>query len=99
MGKRSQEVQRARREALVTPEIMEDLLANPPLRKGDAMGSIQFQCFITGKVHRWTVLRGSRSNNYQLRTPDGRCSKPHGMAWILDHLRPVLLHHASFLSP
>jgi hypothetical protein len=91
MGKRSQQVQRERRMASITPEFLADLAANPPLRKGDALGCIQYHNFRTGKVSRWTVLRGSRVNNYQLRTPDGRTSKPHGLAWILDKLRPILL--------
>ena len=28
-----------------------------------------------------------------LRTPDGRASKPHGMAWIMAKLRRIILRH------
>ena len=91
MGKRSQEVQRARREAEITPEFLMDLQANPPLRKGDAIGSLQWTNFLTGQVTRWAVLRGDRSNNFILRSPDGRTSKPHGLAWMLEKVRPVIL--------
>lgn len=91
MGKRSQEVQRARREAKITPEFLADLASNPPLSDGSAIGSIQWHNFRTGTVTRWTVLRGDRANNYRLRAPDGRASKPHGLAWILVKLRPILL--------
>lgn len=91
MGKKSQAAQRARREAEMTPEILLDMAANPPPRPGDAIGAIQYSNFRTGKVTRWTVLRGSRVNNYALRTPDGRTSRPHGWGWILEHLRPILL--------
>jgi hypothetical protein len=44
-----------------------------------------------GKSPAGPVLRGDRANNYRLRSPDGRVSKPHGMAWILEKVRPVIL--------
>ena len=91
MGKKSQAIQRARRESSVTPEMLLDLAANPPLVRGDPLGAIQFANFRTGKIRRWTMLRGTRADNYQLRTPDGRTSRPHGLAWILNHLRPIIL--------
>ena len=91
MGKKSQEIQRARRVSSVDPAALADLAANPPLAEGDAIGAIQWTNFKTGKVTRWTVLRGDRTNNYRLRSPDGRVSKPHGMAWILEKVRPVIL--------
>jgi hypothetical protein len=42
MGKKSQKVQRARREAAVDPAELADLAANPPPAEGDAMGAIQW---------------------------------------------------------
>ena len=63
MGKKSQEVQRACREAAVDPAELADLAANLPLAEGDAIGAIQWTNFRTGKVTRWTVLRGERTNN------------------------------------
>jgi hypothetical protein len=91
MGKKSQSVQRERREAAITQEDIMDMRANPALCPGDAMGSIEVRNFRSGAVARWTVLRGRRVNNYRLRTPDGRTSKDHGMAWIATKLRPVIL--------
>jgi hypothetical protein len=63
MGRKSQEIQRARREAAADPAELADLAANPPLVEGDAIGAIQWTNFRTGKVTRWTVLRGYRTNN------------------------------------
>lgn len=91
MGKASQRVQRERRIAEITPEFLMDLQANPPLREGDAIGAIEWRNFLTGKVTRWTVLRGDRVNNFKLRSPDGRASKPHGLAWLLGKIRRVIL--------
>ena len=90
-GKKSQAVQRARREASITPEMRMDIAANPLIAEGSFLGSLQWRNGRTGKVTRWAVLRGNRRNNYVLRTPDGRTSKPHGLAWILKKLRPILL--------
>jgi hypothetical protein len=46
------------REKPVDPEILADLDSNPPSSEGDAIGS--WRNFRTGKVMRWTVLRGDR---------------------------------------
>jgi len=91
LGKQSQRVQSARRLALIDPEDVADRLANPPPEFGDSIGSLEWRNFQTGKVTRWTVLRGNRCNNYALRTPDGRESKPHGLAWLLAKVRHVIL--------
>jgi hypothetical protein len=91
MGKRSQEVQRQRREADITPEYLMDLKANPSLCDGDVIGSLEWRDFRTGKVTRWTVLRGDRVNNIRLRAPNGRSSKSHGWAWVLEKVRAVIL--------
>ena len=91
MGKKSQAVQAARRAVEITPDVLMDMAANPPLRAGDALGSLQWHNHLTGQVTRWTVLRGRRANNYVLRAPDGRVTRAHGWAWILDKMRPILL--------
>jgi hypothetical protein len=91
MGKASQRVQAARREAEMTPEILMDLAANPLFREGDSMGSLTWHNHRTGRVTKWIVERGPRVNNYRLRSPDGRKSKPHGMAWMLEKVRAVIL--------
>lgn len=91
LGKRSQEVQAARRLAALDPSDIADMLANPPPSPGDAIGSLEVRNFRSGRVARWTILCGSRRNNYMLRTPNGRRSNPHGLTWITVHLRPIFL--------
>lgn len=91
MGRESQRVQAERRMADITPEFLMDLAANPPLHAGDCIGTLEWRNHLTGRLTRWAVLRGDRINNYQLRSPDGRASKPHGMAWILEKVRHVIL--------
>jgi hypothetical protein len=91
MGKRSQEVQRERRLAEMTPEVLREMESNPPLREGSALGMLRYHDFCSGRVTSWVIERGDRTNNYRLRHPDGRRSKPHGLAWILEKVRPVLL--------
>ena len=99
MGKRSQEVQRARRLEAMTPELLREMEMNPPLQEGSAIGMFRFHDFVTGHITSWVVERGDRTNNYRLRTPDGRKSKPHGMAWILEKIRPVLLGRIHKFNP
>jgi len=91
LGQLSQAVQRAKRLAAVDPEALADMLANPMPAAGETIGSIELRGFRSGAVARWTILRGPRRNNYARRTPDGRTSRPHGLAWILNCLRRVLL--------
>lgn len=82
MGKASQRIQQERRLAEMTPEVLMDLAANPPYSEGDSLGSLTWHNHRTGRVTKWTVERGPRLNNYRLRSPDGRKSKAHGMAWM-----------------
>ena len=91
MGKASQLVQAARRMAEMTPEILMDLASNPRYSEADSLGSITWHNHRTGRVTKWIVERGPRLNNYRLRSPDGRKSKPHGMAWLLEKMRAVIL--------
>jgi hypothetical protein len=85
MGRKSQEVQRAQRMAEVTADEIADALEIP--HEGDAVGSFQYHDFRTGKVRRWTVLRGDRADRVMLRYMDGRQTKPHGWTWIMDTMR------------
>ena len=89
MGTIYQQRQREKREAAITPEILADLASAQPFGPGAPIGSIEIRNFLTGKVTRWTLLSGNRLNNYALRTPDGRTSQPHGMAWIMTGLRKL----------
>ena len=88
MGKRSQQVQRERRIAELDADQVRDQLSIPVC--GDAVGSLEYRCFRTGEVKRWTILRGDRLDRVILRSPDGRKTAPHGWAWVMDHLRPYL---------
>jgi len=63
---------------------------NFPRRKGDALGCFQWTDFRTGKVRRWTVRIGDRSDRITLESADGKRTKSHGWTWALDHLRGFL---------
>lgn len=71
-------------------ELAEIEAMNLPRRKGDALGCLQWHDFRTGKVMRWTIEIGSRSDQVVMRAPGGKRSRSHGWTWIIDHLRPVL---------
>lgn len=94
MGKASQRVQAAKRMERVTPEYLRDMeeieIANLPRKKGDALGSLQWTDFRTGKVRRWTVRIGARRDQITLHSPDGRGTGSHGWSWVMDHLRGYL---------
>lgn len=65
MGKASQRVQRAKREADLPERIRElaDIDAtNLPRKQGDALGSMQWTDFATGQVRRWTIRIGDRAD-------------------------------------
>ena len=91
LGKKSQAARRARRLAAIDPEQLAEILTATPRCDGTPIGCLQYQSFLTGQVTRWTVLCGPRINNYRLRTPDSRTSKPHGLSWLLNKIRHVLL--------
>lgn len=95
LGKRSQQVQRARRAAALAEESGNQ---PPSPIAGDAIGLLEFRDFRSGRITRWTVCRGNRVNNFTLKTPDGRQSKPHGLAWLLAKVRPILLGKRSVHS-
>lgn len=77
--------------AEMTPETLMDIAANPPYSEGDSLGSLTWHNHRTGRITRWIVERGPRLNNYRLRSPDGRKSKPHGMSWMIEKIRAVIL--------
>jgi hypothetical protein len=88
MGKRSQEVQRERRITKLDADTLRDQLQIPVF--GDAVGSLEYRCFRTGTIKRWTILRGDRVDRVILRSPDGRKTDSHGWSWIVTHLRGFL---------
>lgn len=72
----------------IDAEKLADLLAMP--QKGNAIGILEYRCYRTGKVRRWTILKVDRTDRVILRNPDGRQTKPHGWTWVMDHLRGFL---------
>ena len=91
MGKRSQEVQTARRLAAMDPQELLERRTSMEFGPGAPVRTIEIRDLFTGIIRRWTVLQGPRLNNFILRSPSGKTSKPHGTAWIMNKLRRVLL--------
>ena len=90
MGLVSQAKQRAKREAGMPArirELAEIEIMNLPRKQGDALGSLQWTDFRTGKVRRWIFRIGSRADQVTMHNPDGRGTASHGWTWIMDHLR------------
>jgi len=84
---------RARRDAEMPErirEIQEWDVWNLPRKQGDALGSLRWHDFATGKVRRWTVRIGDRCDRITLESPDGRHTASHGWTWVLNHLRGFL---------
>ena len=75
------------RERVIDPEVLAEVLSNPPLGKGDPIGALEWRDFRSGRVMRWTVLRVDRVDRVILRHPDGRKTQSHGWTWVMDHLR------------
>lgn len=84
---------RARRDA-EEPERLRELAeieaANLPRRSGDVLGVLQWTDARTGKVRRWTIRIGDRSDRITAETADGRRTGSHGWTWLLEHLRGYL---------
>jgi hypothetical protein len=78
------------REKPVDPGLLAELASHPPIFEGDAIGSLQWTDFRTGKVTRWPILRGDRVDRVILRHHDGRKTASHGWTWVMDHLRGFL---------
>ena len=93
MNKARWDADRARRDAEI-PNRMRYLAEieaeNLPRKTGDAIGCLQWTDFRTGKVRRWTVRIGDRIDQVTLHAPDGKATRSHGWAWVMDHLRGFL---------
>jgi len=93
MGKASQRVQAERRIIGIEDRILamaEIDAQNLPRKQGDAIGSLQWTDFRTGRVRRWTVKIGDRIDRITLHSPDGRKTASHGWSWTMAHLRGFL---------
>jgi len=71
-------------------ELAEYEVWNLPRKQGDALGSLQWHDFSTGKVRRWVVRIGDRIDRVTLHAVDGRKTDSHGWAWVMDRLRGFL---------
>ena len=71
-------------------ELAEIKTENFPRKQGDALGCLQWTDFRTGKVRRWIVRIGARSDRVTLETPNGKRTGSHGWTWVMDHLRSYL---------
>ena len=96
-GKRMAEARwkldRERRDAEI-PERIRELAEieaqNLPRKQGDPIGCLQWTDFRSGKVRRWTVRIGNRTDRITLHSPDERSTASHGWTWVMDHLRGYL---------
>jgi hypothetical protein len=84
---------RQRRDA-EAPEIARHLaeidVDNLPRKQGDALGSLQWTDFRTGRVRRWIVRIGDRADRLTMESPGGRPTKSHGWTYLLARLRAHL---------
>jgi hypothetical protein len=91
MGKASQKVQAERRMVAIDHRALEEIeIQNLPRKQGDALGCLQWADFRTGKVRRWTVRIGDRSDRITVEAPGEHPSKSHGWTWFLTQLRKHL---------
>lgn len=71
-------------------ELEEIEINNLPRKQGDALGCWQWTDFGTGKIRRWIVRIGDRSDRITTETPDGKKTLSSGWTWVMDHLRGYL---------
>jgi len=93
MAKARWDADRARRNAEMPErirEIAEIEMMNLPRKQGDILGSLQWTDVRTGRVRRWIIRIGDRSDRITMESPSGKQTNSHGWAWILNHLRPYL---------
>jgi hypothetical protein len=91
MGIASQKAQAERRMAAIDHRALAEIeVENLPRRQGDALGCLQWQDFRTGKVRRWVVRIGDRSDRITVESPGKPPSKSHGWTWFLTQLRKHL---------
>jgi len=93
MNKARWDADRARRNAEM-PERIRQLAEwdtwNLPSKQGDILGSLQWTDARSGKVRRWIVRIGDRSDRITMESPDGRKTGSHGWSWQLNKLRGFL---------
>ena len=65
-------------------------IENLPRRKGDTLGVLQWTSASTGKVRRWVVRMGDRSDRITVEAPGAKATGSHGWAWFLGRLRSAI---------
>lgn len=71
-------------------EMAEIHALNLPKAEGDLLGTLQWTEARTGKVLRWVVRIGDRSDRITLEAPGGKRTGSHGWTWALEKLRKYL---------
>ena len=93
MNKARWDADRARREEEM-PERIRELaeydVQNLPRKEGDALGCLQWHDFRTGKVRRWVIRIGDRSDRITAES-NNKVTKSHGWSWILTNLRKKII--------
>ena len=90
MGRRSQQVQKERRLADMPARIreMEEWdVQNKPRKQGDALGCLQWTDYRSGKVRKWCIRIGDRSDRITVESPGNAPTPSHGWTWFLTQLR------------
>lgn len=90
MNKARWDADRAKRDAEMVErirELEEIMIQNLPRKKGDALGSLQWHDYRTGKIRRWTIRIGDRLDRITHESPGGTPSRSHGWTWFLNRLR------------
>lgn len=93
MNKARWDADRARRDAEMPDrirELAEIEIQNLPRKQGDILGVMQWTDSRSGKVRRWIVRIGDRSDRITLEFPGGKPSKSQGWATALPKLRSHL---------
>jgi hypothetical protein len=88
---------RARREAEMPDrirELAEIEIENLPRRQGDALGCLQWTDYRSGKVRRWVLRIGDRSDRFTVEIPGGQPGKSRGWTSLLARLRHHLVASA-----
>lgn len=93
MNKARWDADRARRDA-EEPERLRELAEidaiNLPRNQGDALGCLQWTDYRSGKVRKWIVRIGDRSDRITIESPGALPSASHGWTWFLTQLRKHL---------
>jgi hypothetical protein len=71
-------------------EIRKRAIVNLPRNAGDVLGVMQWTCAATGKVRRWVVRIGDRSDRITVESPGVTATQSHGWAWFFTKLRKAM---------